>query len=67
MANVQYYDVILKPVVTENLQRIAQISRSSRDYKIAKHTDRNRDNKQLKGDLSWELKHTAHIRLPEDR
>ena len=112
MANVQYYDVILKPVVTEksmelmgekkytflvhpeatksqikeavekmftgtkvekvntmnnDLQKIAQISRSSRDYKIAKHTDRNRDNKQLKGDLSWELKHTAHIRLPEDR
>ncbi len=32
------------------LQKIAKISRSSRDCKIAKLIRRNRDNKQLKGD-----------------
>ncbi len=35
--------------------------------RLQSYTDRNRDNKHLKGEQSWELKHTAHIRLPEDR
>ena len=89
MANVQYYDVILKPVVTEKSMELmgekkytflvhpeatkSQIKEAvekmftGTKVEKVKHTDRNRDNKQLKGDLSGELKHTAHIRLPEDR
>ena len=138
MANIQYYDVILKPVVTEksmelmgekkytflvhpeatksqvkeavekmfdgakvksvntmnydgkkrrvrgtmqfgktakSKKAVVQLTADSADIEIfqgllRKCADKrtgNRDNKQLKGEQSWESKHTAHIHRPEDR
>ena len=34
MANVQYYDVILKPVVTETKKAIVQLTEDSKDIEI---------------------------------
>ena len=51
MANIQYYDVILKPVITEKSMSVKQLRQRKRSYSLQKIQQTSRSSQDCKKQL----------------